>query len=61
VKLLDKLLRRDTSDADHAKWLSEHPGKGAMPTISHEIDADEEAAMRQRMEAELDAQRAKRG
>lgn len=61
MKLLDKLMRRDNSEAEHAKWLSEHPGKGAMPVIAPGVDAEHEQHIREQMEKELAEERAKRG
>jgi len=59
MKLLDKLFKRD-SEASHDKWLAEHPGKGKHTMEAPSISEDEGAATRQRMEDELDAQRARR-
>jgi|GEM_PF-4974822 len=57
--ILDKLLRRNR-EAEHDRWLAEHPGKGR-PKMSEPIVSDaEQAAMRQRMEAEVAEQNAKR-
>jgi hypothetical protein len=61
VKLLDKLMRRDNSEAERAKWLSEHPGKGAMPVMPPGVDAEHERLIREHMEKELEEERAKRG
>lgn len=55
---LSKLLHRDH---DHTKWLAEHPGKdSSTKTPPPAISASDEANTRQKMEQELDDQRAKR-
>lgn len=57
--ILDKLFRRD-KEADHEKWLENHPGKGKMDMSEPIVSDDEQAAMRSRMEAEVAEQNAKR-
>lgn len=55
---LNKLLHREN---DHAKWLEAHPGKdSSTKTPPPAISASDEANVRQKMEQELDDQRAKR-
>jgi hypothetical protein len=57
--ILDKLFRRNR-DADHDKWLEQHPGKGRVTMEAPGVSAEDEANTRSRMEKELDAQRARR-
>ncbi len=59
MSILDKLLRR-SGDADHAKWLADHPGKGAIPHSAPPTEGYDQAS-RDHMEKELAAQRAKMG
>jgi hypothetical protein len=60
MNILDKILRRNRA-ADHERWLEAHPGKGKVTMEAPGISEAEEAGTRARMEAELDAQRARRG
>lgn len=57
MSFLDKLLRR-SGDADHAKWLAAHPGKGAIPHSAPPTEGYDQSS-RDHMEKELEAQRAK--
>ena len=59
MKFLDKLFKRN-SEASHDKWLEEHPGKDKHTMEAPSISEKDEADTRQRMEDELDAQRARR-
>lgn len=54
---LKKLLGRQET---HEEWLEAHPGKHSNKSAPPSISAEDEKGMRDRMEAELDAQRAKR-
>lgn len=46
---------------DHAKWLAEHPGKDSSTKAPPPaVSASDEAHVRQKMEQELDDQRARR-
>ena len=57
MKLFDKLFRRKD---DHETWLAKHPGKGAPTSQPATITPEESQGMRDRMEAELSDQRARR-
>ncbi len=57
--ILDKLFRRDKG-ADHEKWLEKNPGKGKMNMSEPIVSDAEQAATRERMEAEMAQQNAKR-
>lgn len=57
--ILDKLFRRNR-DADHEKWLADHPGKGKMTMTEPIVSDAEQAATRTRMENEMADQSAKR-
>jgi hypothetical protein len=57
--ILDKLFRRNR-EADHDKWLAEHPGKGRVTMDAPSVSLEDEANTRSRMEAELSAQRERR-
>ena len=57
--ILDKLFRRNR-EADHEKWLANNPGKGRVTMDAPSVSLEDEENTRARMEAELDAQRARR-
>ncbi|GMV85555.1 MAG: hypothetical protein AMXMBFR80_14100 [Dehalococcoidia bacterium] len=57
MRWLNKLLGRQQS---HEEWLEAHPGKHSNKSAPPGISPEEEKGMRDRMEAELAEQRAKR-
>ena len=57
MKLFHKLFRRKD---DHETWLAKHPGKDAPKSQPATITPEESQDMRDRMEAELSDQRARR-
>ncbi len=57
MRWLNKLLGRQQT---HEEWLEAHPGKHSNTSAPPSISAEDERGMRDRMEAELDEQRAKR-
>ena len=59
MAFFDKLFRRNR-EADHDKWLAEHPGKGRVTMDAPSVSMEDEANTRSRMEAELSAQRDRR-
>jgi len=57
MRWLKKLFGKEQS---HEDWLEAHPGKGSNKSAPPSVSAEDEAATRGRMEAELDRQREKR-
>lgn len=57
MRWLKKLLGRQET---HEEWLEAHPGKQSNKSAPPSISAEDERGMRDRMEAELAEQRAKR-
>ncbi len=57
MRWLNRLLGRQQS---HEEWLEAHPGKHSNKSVPPAISPEDEQGMRDRMEAELAEQRAKR-
>lgn len=57
MRWLNKLLGRQQT---HEEWLEAHPGKHSNKSAPPSISAEEERQTRERMETEMDEQRARR-